>query len=288
MDKTQEVNPSPENLQIPDNWNFGERNEGNTLKAIRIDKDEGYLAFSIPKQGWRIEYFFSRNGLPMLSRSYLNSGSSVTIHKWDETQAQFAFGYEPKLHLNVGFSIMGDLDAQPKTAADLGVSSHAVYFTDKGSIDKLLLQIPKLEGRRQYIEFSGFDDREVRYRLLKPVELHGLKILDQEQPNQLILGNNQGKGEHVMVWETIIGEDREGKKVPFFVVTQSHFDADNQETRIILKSPTQIDMEKVKESLLSVPPYPKDDKGKIVVPWRNIDQIVGASISYSSPPPKQS
>jgi hypothetical protein len=49
-----------------------------------------------------------------------------------------------------------------------------------------------------------------------------------------------------------------------------------------------LDMQKVEEAVYSRPPYPKEriaGKDRLIVPWRNIDRIVGASLSYSYLPP---
>ena len=282
MDKTPEINSSPENPKIPENWKFPERNEGIALRAFQVDKDEGYLALDMSSHGrGTIDYFFSRDGSPLLERNIANL-PRIQIYKWGELQIEYFFTYGQTPYMNVSFSKLDDPDAQPKSVRDFLIPSNVLGFTERGIIDKVLMQSPKLEGPDPDIEFSGFQDKQVRYDVLR---LHGLKILDQEQPNKLVLINRQGKKEYVVLGDTVIEEDREGKKVPFFVVTQSHFDAANEEARKILRGPTQIDMEEVRLSLLSKPPYPRDEKGKLDVPWRDIGQLVGASLSYSYPPP---
>lgn len=54
----------------------------------------------------------------------------------------------------------------------------------------------------------------------------------------------------------------------------------------ILRAPLGLDVEKVSEAIFSRPPYPKDERGRLIIPWRNIDRIVGGMLSYSYPPPK--
>ena len=280
-----ETGSTAENPKIPENWQFPERDEGIPLRAIQVDKDEGYLALDMSSHGRGIiDYFFSRDGIPLLERNVANL-PCIQIYKWGELQIEYFFTYGQTPYMNVSFSKLEALDAQPKSIKDFLIPSNVLGFTERGIIDKVLMQSPKLEGPDPDIEFSGFQDKQVHYGVLR---LHGLKILDQEQPNKLVLINRQGKKEYVVLGDTVIEEGGDGKKVPFFVVTQSHFDAENKETRKILRGPTQIDMEKVKLSLLSKPPYPKDEKGRLVIPWANIDRIVGASLSYSYPPPKQS
>lgn len=63
MDKTPEINSSPENLQIPENWQFPER-DNPRLKLIQNDPEERFLAFTVPdgKGHKSAEYFFDTEG----------------------------------------------------------------------------------------------------------------------------------------------------------------------------------------------------------------------------------
>lgn len=43
-----EVGPSPENIKIPESWDFLEKGRRD-LKVIQLDKDERFLAFTLQK-----------------------------------------------------------------------------------------------------------------------------------------------------------------------------------------------------------------------------------------------
>lgn len=88
------------------------------------------------------------------------------------------------------------------------------------------------------------------------------------------------------VFEIEFGEesDREEHKRQSFFISQKHIP-----TGIIkiLRAPLRIDLQSIAEILNSKPPYNKEGvrgKERLVVPWTNIPQMVGAGISYSYPP----
>lgn len=298
MDNIPEVKPTSENIEIPENWQFAERKQSAVRRVIQVDRDEGYLALYIPPIGNHmaesIDYFFSRAGLPLVRRKLTNYSDGTTnsaeIEQSGELQVKYElFDSKDRSGLNLEFMKFDNTTNDPKSAVNpyfwIIPPSGSVHFNDRGTVNVALENYrkttePNITFFNRQGEFIKKDWSS--YRIGR---LYGIKIMDQDQPNKLVFVNNQGKKEYVVVWDTVMEEDREGKKVPFFVVTQSHFDADNQETRKILRSPISIDMEKVKSAVLSKAPYPKDEKGRVVVPWRNIDRIVGASLSYSYPPP---
>lgn len=58
-----ESDSSPENLKIPEHWNFPERDQRD-FKPVQIDSNARFLAFSVPdgRHQKSVEYFFDNEG----------------------------------------------------------------------------------------------------------------------------------------------------------------------------------------------------------------------------------
>lgn len=80
------------------------------------------------------------------------------------------------------------------------------------------------------------------------------------------------------------GLERERGNVDLLSVSQTHIPTGIVKT---LRAPLELDVEDVSGAVFSRPPYPKDERGRLAIPWGNIDRIVGASLSYSYPPPSR-
>ena len=83
--KPPEINPPPENIEIPEDWQFPERDKPG-LKVAQIDLDQRFLAFTLPDnprakgwpgyQGEYGDYFFTSEGKPSEYRKRIFTVSS--------------------------------------------------------------------------------------------------------------------------------------------------------------------------------------------------------------------
>lgn len=74
---------------------------------------------------------------------------------------------------------------------------------------------------------------------------------------------------------------QEGGNADLLSVFQTHIPTGIIKT---LKAPLALNAQRVSRAVFSTPPYPKEEMGRLVVPWRNIHRLVGASLSYSYSP----
>ena len=103
-------------------------------------------------------------------------------------------------------------------------------------------------------------------------------IQEGREENELIVFNK--KGELVFRVNSEV-EELEGEKS--LVVYQTHIPTDIVK---ILRAKIRINKQKIYDAIFSRPPYDKErkvGKDRLIVPWRNIDGIVGASLSYLHP-----
>ncbi len=119
------------------------------------------------------------------------------------------------------------------------------------------------------------------------LDLEGeLKVEREYSRNQLVYLDNYRRKVFRVEWKVDEGynSEQEREKCPLLFVSQTHIPTDIIKT---LSAPLRIDLQKVADAVFARPPYPKDERGRLVVPWRNIDRIVGARLAYSYPPQKQ-
>jgi hypothetical protein len=291
MDKTPEINSSPENLQIPENWQFPERGDPG-IKVEQIDLNEKFLAYQYdiniqdpnvthPLYGYE-ECFFNENGKVVVSRSHEKIstyigfwGGELPIMYLLSTRAQ---GPYPSSSLEVHFSsgeAGGSLGDSMYDRDTLRFTALGEYFTAK-DLSGVLIKSPKLV----FISFQTVTPEEKRTFDLKK-DLSGSNFVvkeDESRENEATVFNNREEEIFKVVWGE---QEDEREKTAIFVVSQTHIP-----TGIVkaFSAPLRIDTKKIAEAVFSRTPYPKDERGRLVVPWRNIDRIVGASISYSYSP----
>lgn len=301
MDKTPEINSPSESPKIPEHWQVAV-GETTDYRVIYLDKDNGYIAgLAKVKSDHYREYLVGTDGSPLIARN-LHAGywddsmggeqrPSAGLRKWGAMQQTYDFGSDLNLDpsLSIDFFREEEIEHESYGGSMVGPDTteniiNLIRFSPQGTLESIFMTSDK----QPILEFLNKKDKFIKRDWNRGAieSLGGFRILDQGEQNKLIFVNKEGKKEYLVSWGTEVEEDGNGDKVPFFVVIQSHFNAGNEETRRIIRSPIQIDMEKVKSAVLSKPPYPKDEKGRLVVPWTNIDRIVGASLSYSYPPPK--
>lgn len=291
-----EIDSSLEISKIPENWKFSGRGNPN-IKVMQIDINERFLSYqrnvnlqeanvSNPLYGYE-EIFFSENGKEVASRSH------------------------QKIEMYIGFW-GGELPITyvlPVGAPEPYSSSLSVHFTGGslgGSIyDRGILRLASLGRDFTTEDLSGSDiraprlmfgsvqttrpDEKRKYDLNKEVSDSSDFIIkeDEDKENEATIFSNGGE-EVFKVARRIQEQERE--EPPCLVVSQTHILSGIEKT---VRTPLNMDYEKVVEASHSKPPYRKVGLGRIIgggrleVPWRNIDRIVGASLSYSYPPPTQ-
>lgn len=299
-----EIKLLPENLKIPENWNFPEKFSGPTdIVVDQVDESQNYLRLHFVRDDLterEKEYFFS-NGQPVYERE--TASTLPHIFHWGEVDTQYTLEldlYKRLKYFFVDFSHReGDLlgnsikQSEKDYDNDAMIGAGGFTFSPNGEIKMLLIGMPFVEQDGNFIPVADIaltltnggnrfnaNDYRPTVEEIDPKYM----IADRSETNKIILNNIQGQDAFITEWGIKTEEDKRGIKAPFFVVTRSHSTTGTVQT---LRSPMQVDLGLITESAFSRPPYPKDDKGRLVVPWRNLDRLVGASISYSYPPPKQ-
>lgn len=299
-----EINQSSEGLKIPEHWNFPEKSSDPTdIIVDQVDEDQNYLRFHFATDDpmkRETEYFFSRYGEPVDKRE-LSSFLPYILH-WGEVDIQYSFEGDlyNRFRFFVNFShreadLLADRvkelekDYSKETMTEPGGFS----FTRKGELKMVLIGMPFMEQDGNFIPvalivldlISGGNRLNAKdYRPTSEEIDPKYRIIDNSEPNKIILKNIQGEDAFITEWDIKMEEDKRGRKVPFLVVNRRHSTTGIVQT---LSSPIQVDSGLITEAAFAKPPYPKDEKGRLIVPWTNIGQLVGARISYSYPPPKK-
>lgn len=294
MDKTPELNPSPENLPIPENWNFPERDERG-IEVVQIDLGERFLAVQPPRnlQDPNIthplylygseEFFFNKDGEEVALRSHQKletyigfRGGEFSITYTLPVGAPETYSSSLMVHFDSG-EAGGRLGGAIYDGGMLRFADLGKFFITK-DVNGALVKSPRLVFGSYEIATS---DEKRTFGLNK--ELSGNDfVVEIQGKNEAAISSNQNEKLFAVSWRIQEGEQ---EKVPILVVSQTHIPSDIVKT---LRAPLKVDYDKVVDAgLLSKPPYRKSEKGRLVVPWTNIDRIVGASLSYSYPPPKK-
>lgn len=131
----------------------------------------------------------------------------------------------------------------------------------------------------------SFGENTSDWRLVRKKEYLG-EFLEKEgdSPNKIKFTDADGKDIYYIEWR--IGEIRWPQRdnsvavEGTLVVERTHVPSKTIQT-LTLPLSFWPNFDRLRTILLSKPPYKKDENGRLVVPWRNIDRIVGASLSYS-------
>lgn len=292
MDNLRERNQQSEQAQIPNSWRV-ERKNKEELPVIQIDQTEGYLALSRISSGRGIQvtnikdYFFDSNGgIPFKARvlGKVRGGDSASIIKERGNPLVEYVYYSKRDAIDVSF--FGPKETS-MSLFDNREPKNVLSFGKNGRVEEIRMMKPWIKNvpNSPDILFSNKKNEFIKNNrdCYKVFALGHFRILDQDQPNKLVFVNKEGKREYEIVWDKVMEKNIDGDEVLFFVVTQSHIEGDEEKGVKILKTPIQIDMKEVKSAVLSEPPYSRKNN-RLVVPWRDIDRIVGASLSYRYPP----
>lgn len=288
--KTPEINPQSEGLKIPANWKFPEREECG-IKVVQIDINEKFLAVQRPKniQDSNIthplygseECFFNKDGEEVTFRSHMKRETYIGFRQGElPITYTLPIGsperYSSSLH--VGFNsgeAGGGLVGASYDRGMLRFASLDQFFTTK-DLNGITIKSPRLIFGSYQI---ATPDEKRTFDLNK--ELSGNDfIVEIQGKNEAAISSDQHKKLFTVAWGM---QESEREKIPILVVSQTHIPSGIVKT---LRAPLKVDYDKVVGAALSKAPYPKDERGRLIVPWANIDRIVGASLSYSYPPQK--
>lgn len=272
-------------LQIPQHWDCPSRGNPN-VKILQLDVKKGLLATK--EDDYTSDTLFGYNG------------KSLTYRSWSHPPSAPSCG----LHYNaMGIEIEGDLgyyfygrDASPGLMSDMSIDIFAGSTRDN-SLDllaKFRFGGSKLDNIRLN---SLFYSSEKKGKILGPeiaIDFgadNTTKLIDGD-------GNDGWKrsadiGENPTVVKYLNREDivcfalSWEKTDERLIVRELHLGSGIVK---ILETPLRIDLKKINEAVFSQAPYEiiksKTGPDRLDVPWRNIDQIVGASLSYSFPLPQ--
>lgn len=298
-----EINQSSEGLKIPENWKFRERNVPG-IEVDDIDLDQRFIAINLLDVQSReygdekyADYFFDSEGKETLFRK-------IRVTGWvppgdEEKRDRNLFQREIFLSRAEGILFYDIRGNRRLIESNRGLVNVHLDSPGEDPFNVVSYEGQRLEyiesyafaedpGRedlekRGYIKSRIFSIKKVNGQLEFDPELEleeesptGLQFQPQNIPNSAIYLDENGKETFRIDWKI----NDEGS----LIVSQTHVPTGIIKT---LSAPLRIDTKKVADAVFARSPYPRDDKGRIVVPWRNIDRIVGASISYSYPPQKQ-
>ncbi|MEK7518031.1 MAG: hypothetical protein AAB583_05810 [Patescibacteria group bacterium] len=292
-----EVDSSPENPKIPENWDIPRDLVNNPKsKAIQVDEKERLAAFAIAGKRRMYNYqkpadvmyyhdfIFDREGKLKASRK--NHGFKTIIELNGEQKIEYWF-YE-----------------EDKDPSVYKILSTEIYFTPVFLDEKKYL-INRSLGAFKYPGsgdltaamlgnvFEGYQEKSFIYSPQPQLIIRGGDVVEitneiwpmsrkypdnaQPIPKDFTYIDKEGKESFRVEWRSEEG---------YFILSQKHIPSGILKT---LKAPLKLDMEKVSEAAYSKPPYGKErivGQDRLVVPWRNIDRLVGAGLSYSYPSPK--
>lgn len=305
MDNVPERPLSQEKLQVPESWQFPERDEPG-LKLMQIDPEERFLALTVPdgKGHKSAEYFFDTEG--NISRYLVpraNSLNNIDVGLTSDIKVIYNIehGIRSSPHLlrpsDISvFLISSKEDIMDPDFGEKGMLG--IFYYKDGELHAVVAESIFAEGK-SYIESPRFFLRvsndgtpwrpSFGFNVHKPSEYDSSKR-EFDTGNFVLRWISRQKLDVIdkdkkQVFEIEFGEesDREDHGRRSLFISQKH-----TPTGIIkiLRAPLRIDLQKIGEILNSKPPYNKERMGAkehLVVPWRNIDRVVGASLSYSYP-----
>jgi len=281
-------------IEIPKHWDFPQRNVSG-LEVIQIDTRQSFLAYRLPddptsvtRPNYKGEYgdiFFDQEGSRLDRRLHKSFDTDIELAReihvscWvherdkliqprnsDVTLVFSGYRTDPPL------SLLGLADYKNTHLASVGLGNRFLDIENKENY-----------SIGPWLTFEDYSQESflssANWELDFPGELPDSKffVLHDDAGTQAGIFNHDGKQIFRLEW---------GIEGSFFSVSQSHVLTGIVKT---LRAPLEINADRVSEAIFSKPRYSKDEKGRLIVPWTNIDQIVGARLSYSYPPqsPKQ-
>lgn len=291
--KTPEINRTQES-QIPENWQFSERKDSYNwpvTEIIQVDPENGFLALKQPfgNRTKDIEYFFNhQGGVYQSSLKRENLAPKPRIEIWIEDKE---FGSRFKNWGSAGISVAlfkSELVPLHRSSGKVEETPVFDHFA-KVSFDA---------GKLVQVELTNLFAADGDRRIISPL----IEISPDEKGNFSVELKNPQKWKIFKDRGAPLGEfdtyarDEEGRykqdfKVKYSVtdgrltVSQTHIATGITKT---IEVPMTLDMRGVRDAFSSKAPYQEvqtaDGKSHLGVPWRNIDKLVGAKLSFSPPP----
>lgn len=300
-----------ENTQIPPHWNFPERKYmGLGLKVTDIDVDQGFLAFDLPDRpdykglpgygGGYVDYFFDESGEPIDTRHSFGLNTSITVQSDFEVAVNV---YDDLLERHPSLRIRFEkpaTDSRDFFTHLLGsFSFESLRDKNKNLLKRKLVSVRLGEIFSIIDENGGISSPEIIFDRatgkdglktdeweLVPLNLGEFHFKYPKNANEAVFFDDEENVVFKLEWEITEEEtDDPGVLVPAsLVVTETHFPT---QVRKVLQSPLTVDLSAVLEAAFAKPPYTKNKDGDLIVPWRGIGRIVGATLSYENlPQPK--
>jgi len=290
MDNITEIKPSPENIEIPENWKFPERNT--PYEVIGIDANIRYLAVKGIEMGterpFQSEYIFDRNGnMVQIKNSTIAQNvdySTISLARRELDLEYFFINSRIRL-IRFGAETFGD---------------PLKYLVDYGYMGTFAYDSTSEINELKYMVLGSFDDstsekdHDNKVRIAKPYKPY--------KPYEPCLVRSSHKGGlKTEDWRVEAGTVHGTIEDPRF--TMSYQVEDNflvvSQTRVedkmvkVFRAPLRLDQKKIADVAFAKLPYERDSRGNLNIPWLNISsavdenqhRILDASISYSYPPP---
>lgn len=292
-----------ESTALPSNWNFPERSNIYRKVFNQIEPNHNFVSFTIDylvdeRPAYQTkDYFFDHEGNITDSRRHFS-----------DRRATICLGLEiPTLYqvINNGNenSVGIYFDEPQKDSSSFSLPLLRIHYVN-GRFDRVLITcfFMVLNGERVHSpsfplginidphrQFPSNAWKEINDNKYKSEKFSCTYLSRAKLAREIDVSDVQGNKVFQIVYGIKDIEVRpEGKMQKVFFSDQTHL-----ETGIVkgVIAPLSIDIEKVNAAANVVPRYAQKRIAglKILnVPWTNIGRVVGASISYSYPPPKQS
>jgi hypothetical protein len=283
MHNRHEADPQSGHPEIPENWDLT-LSWGVGDKVIQIEPKLGYLALQTDNQRKNSEHFFDHKG-DRLSEVYHSKfarslNSTIIILRGEDMSFLFLADDTPtELNSDVLLSFSGQSDKKgshfPVTLARFKYQRSRLECVDLPDVFCFDEKKGKITSPDTYIKLTeGLGENAKDWYIVE--SNHGGCIFSGL--NEAMFRTGDKDNDFNWNWDVFNGK---------LVVKQTHLKTDITKA---LEAPLVLDQKKIDEVILCKPPYEiiksKTGPDRLDVPWRNIDQVVGASLSYSFPLPQ--
>ncbi len=292
-----------ESTALPSNWNFPERSD--TYPPVvfnQIEPNHNFVSFTMDhlvdaRRAYQTkDYFFDHEGkITEFRRHFSDRRATISL------ASDILTLYQVSNNGN-GNSVGIYFDAPQKDSSSFSLPLLRIHYVD-GYFDRVLTSdaFVLLNGERVdspsfslkfdlglHRQFSSNAREEITDNKYRSEKFSYAYLSRSNLAGEIEVCDAQGNKVFQIVYGTRDIEVRpEGKMQKVFFSDQAHL-----ETGIVkgVIAPLSIDIERVNSVANAVPPYAQKKIAgleTLIVPWTSIDQIVGASLSYSYPPPKK-
>ena len=275
--------------QIPGHWNFFEkdflRKENSEIQVVQIEYDFLAIKGKLSEK----EYFFNSEGDIVFGRSVRYSsklpkffGSEIVIdNQGREIPSGFIASDIQTDDSEIAFSFL-----EVEKDKDSYLPNALVHFKS-GKLTAIALgenfiidrQDNVIKSPKVYVSFS--EDREPVILIVPNSSNDDFATVYEGKPGEMKVAN----AERELVYQINLKPTAKG-----WTLKQVHIPTEIEK---IFEVPLKLDLESIREAVLAKPLYDKTPsklKGAppvLDVPWRKIDELVGITLSYSYPDPRQ-